>query len=127
MGTLFAPTAGLVGCAEDPLGDLRPPGPAQEVGGRQRFIVTLTDAAPDLAEYRTLLKANPTAVPAYVEQRRAALARPEIEAALAGLQARIVERWWMSGQLTVEVAPDQLPAIKSLPGIAAVDADVALP
>ncbi len=117
---------GIVGaCADDPLGDLRAPVVAGS-GGRQRFVVTLAGATPDLSEYRRLLKDSPGAVAGYVERKRAALARPEVEAALAGVNARVVERWWMSGQLTIELPPEQVSAVRALPGVAAVAPDVPL-
>ncbi|MBM4279695.1 MAG: hypothetical protein FJ137_02675 [Deltaproteobacteria bacterium] len=125
MALGLAPLGAAGACADDPLGDLRAPVAARS-GGRQRFVVTLAAATPDLGDYRKLLKEDPAAVAGYVEQKRAALTRPDVEAALAGVNARVVERWWMSGQLTVELPPEQVSAVRALPGIAAVVPDVPL-
>jgi hypothetical protein len=121
--------AGVVGgtsaCADDPLGDLKTVQVA-DAAGRQRFVVTLAGAAPDLGEYRRLLKENPSGVAGYVEGRRAALVRPDVDAAITGASGHVVERWWMSGQLTVELAPEGVSTLRALPGIASVEADVPL-
>jgi hypothetical protein len=117
--------SGLAGCADDPLGDLRAPGAA--AGARKRFVVSLAGPPPDLTEYRRLLKDAPGSVAGYVEERRAALVRNDVGEALGGLNARVVGRWWMSGQLTVEASPEQIDALKALPGVSGVAPDVSLP
>ena len=123
---VLAACGGLLGaCADDPLGDLKAP-LVTGTAGRQRFVVTLVGAAPDLTEYRRLLKDDPARVPAYVDDRRAAMLRPDFEAAIAGVNGRVVERWWMSGQLTVELASESVASIRALAGVASVDPDVPL-
>jgi hypothetical protein len=114
-----------VACADDALGDLKAPLVAG-TAGRQRFVVTLAGAAADLGEYRRLLKEDPTRVAAYVDERRAALLRPEFEAAIANVNGRVVERWWMSGQITVELTNENVAALRALPGVVSVEADVPL-
>jgi hypothetical protein len=94
--------------------------------GRQRFVVTLAGATPDLGEYRKLLKENPADVPAYVEGRRAALVLPALDAALTGFNGRVVERWWMSGQLTVEIPPEGVASLRAVPGVSAIEPDAPL-
>lgn len=114
-----------VGCADDPLGDLKAP-VVTGTAGRQRFVVTLAGAAPDLAEYRRLLREDPGRVAAYVDERRAALVRPDLEAAVAGEKGRVVQRWWMSGQLTVELEAEGVARVRALPGVTSVEPDVPL-
>jgi hypothetical protein len=120
VGTTAGPACGEA--AEPP-----PTGPVI-VGsdGRQRFIVTLAGATPDLGEYRALLKSDPTAATAYVEAKRAALARPDVENALGAFRGRVVERWWMSNQLTVEMEREGLATLRAVNGVTAVEPDVLL-
>ncbi len=113
------------GCSEDPLGDLKAPA-TNSVAGRQRFIVTLANATPDLTEYRRLLQADPASVASYVQRRRAELGGPELDAALQKVDARIVERWWMSGQLTIEAPAERVTSLRSIAGITAVEPDAPL-
>jgi hypothetical protein len=94
--------------------------------GRERFVVTLASGAPDLAEYHRLLKDDPAGVAAYVAQRRAALGSPELDAALVGVDGRIVERWWMSGQLTIEMKREGLATVRALTAVRAVTPDLPL-
>lgn len=112
------------GCSEDPLGDLSlPPIPGTE--GRVRYVVTLDAPAPDLAEYRALLKENPGGVAAYVEKKRAeaAAAFVEVDAAVGTVGGRVVERWWMSNQSTIEIPATGVPTIRAVAKVKSVDAD----
>lgn len=115
----------VVGCADDPLGDLKAP-LVTGTAGRQRFVVTLAGAAPDLSEYRRLLKEDPARVGSYVDERRAALVRPDVEAAIASVNGRVVERWWMSGQLTVELGAEGVARVRAVAGVTAVEPDMPL-
>jgi hypothetical protein len=97
--------------------------------GKQRFVVTFEDKAPDLAEYRKLLQdGDGEAVTAYVTKMRArqAQAHPELDKSLAALEGAVVERWWMSNQVTVEMPPSALASVKTVAGVKDVAPDALL-
>ena len=96
--------------------------------GRERWVVTFDGNAPDLAEYRKLLAEDPPAVPAYVGKmrERQAQAHPELDQNLTALGGRVVERWWMSNQVTVEIPSTGLASVQAVPGVKDVSPDVLL-
>ncbi len=113
-----------MGCSEDPLDGLQPP-PVLGSEGRVRYVVTLDKPAVDLAEYRALLKDNPGGVTAYVEKKRAdaAAAFADVDAATGTVGGKVVERWWMSNQATIEIPATGVPTIRGVPGVKSVEGD----
>ena len=92
--------------------------------GRQRWVVHFAGAV-DATEYRRLLAQDPTAVPAYVERRRQEMASTHgaFENALTAVNGRVVERWWMSNAVTIEVTAAGVPTVQSAPGVVSVGPD----
>ncbi len=96
--------------------------------GKERWVVTLAGEPPDLAEYRALLHDNPNAVEPYVSKMRDGLmnGRTELEGFLSSVDGRVVERWWMSNAITVEVPPGAAESLKKQPGVKQVAPDLTL-
>jgi hypothetical protein len=96
--------------------------------GRDRWIVVFDAKEPDLTEYRELQRDDPAEAEGYVQKMRAKLAhdRADFEAQVQALDGKIVERWWMSNALTVEVKPEGVPTLRSFPGVRSITPDVPL-
>jgi hypothetical protein len=106
------------------------PAPTEPAGlsgseGRQRFIVTMGSAATDLEAWRALQRDKPDEVAAFVEAKRTELAKAQagLDQVVAGLGGRVVGRWWMSGQATIEISPAALATVRVIPGVTAVEPD----
>lgn len=121
LAVMLCCAAMLTGCPEDP--------PVVEglkgTEGRNRYVVTMTAPAPDLDGYRAAAAASPDDAAAFVAKQRAALAAAQtsLDQVVAGLGGRVVNRWWMSGQATIEVSPAAIASIKALPGVTSVEPD----
>lgn len=115
---------GLFGAACDDPTELGTP-PILGTEDRVRYVVSLDGPAPDLAEYRTLLKENPGGVAGYVDKKRgeAAAALGAVDAAVSSLNGRVVERWWMSNQATIEIPATGVATVRSVPGVKSVEPD----
>lgn len=115
----------LVGCSDDPLDGVGASPPILGTEGRIRYVVTLDKAAPDLAEYRALLKDNPGGVAGYVDKKRveASAALADVEGAVGTVGGRVVERWWMSNQATIEIPATAVATVRAVPGVKSVEAD----
>lgn len=96
--------------------------------GRERWVVTFEGNEPDLAEYRALLKDKPDEAEAYAEKMRKKLEtdHEELTKALESLNGRIVERWWMSQSVTVEIDAAAAPSLEKVPGVKSLTPDVPL-
>lgn len=96
--------------------------------GRERWVVTFEGNEPDLAEYRALLKDKPDEAEAYAEKMRKKLEtdHEDLAKALESLNGRIVERWWMSQSVTVEIDATVAPSLEKVPGVKSVVPDVPL-
>lgn len=117
---------GLAACpGDDDNAGLKPTAGAD---GRERWVLTFEGEAPDPSEYRTLLRDNPKAVEPYVTQMRDQLmrGRTELDAFLGSVEGRVVERWWMSNAVTVEVPASAVESLKKQPGVKSVSPDPTL-
>jgi hypothetical protein len=96
--------------------------------GKERWVVTFEGEAPDPAEYRTLAKDNPKAADAYAAQMRDAVmkGRTEIESFLTSVDGRVVERWWMSNAITVELPAGAVESLRKQTGVKSVAPDQTL-
>jgi hypothetical protein len=114
------------GCPSN--GDEQGPKPTTGAEGRERWIVTFDGSAPDLGEYRALQRDNPKAVDAYVGQMRDGVmrGRAEMESFLGSVEGRVVERWWMTNAVTVEVPAGAVETLKKQPGVKSVAPDLTL-
>ncbi len=92
--------------------------------GRQRFIVTM-GVAPDLERFRAVQRGSPQDVPAFIEARRSELARAQsgLDQVVAGLGGRVISRWWMTAQATIEIKPEAVAIIRGVAGVSAVEPD----
>lgn len=93
--------------------------------GRQRFVLTLDLPAPDLSEYRRLVKDDPASALTYADKQRAALAASlqPVEAQLAALGGRVVERWWMTNQATIEMQASSAASVQGMAGVKSLEID----
>ncbi len=92
--------------------------------GMQRFVVTM-GSAPDLERWRSLQRDAPQEVPAFIDARRSELAKAQssLDQVVAGLGGRVVSRWWMTGQATIEIKPEAVAIIRGVAGVSAVEPD----
>lgn len=123
---LATPVVGLAGCDDEPEEPAEKP--MMGADGRGRWVVAFADAEPDLAEYRSLAKDNPSGAEAFAERARKKLStsHADFESSLQALSGRIVERWWMSSSLTIEVDASAVPSLRESPGVKSIRPDVAL-
>ena len=93
--------------------------------GRQRFVVTMGGSGTDLEAWRVLQRDKPEEVAAFVAAKRTELAKAQagLDQVVAGLGGRVVGRWWMSGQATIEISPGALATVRAIPGVTAVEPD----
>ena len=96
---------------------------------RERWIVTFAGAEPDLAEYRGLIKDQPAEAGAYVDKMRRKLDQDHAEIAktIEAMNGQIVERWWMTNSMTVELEAGSVPTLQQASGVKSVATDVSLP
>ncbi len=116
----------LVGCTS---GTQQPEAtPLAGSQGRGRWVVTVKATLPDRSAYRALLIDNPAGVAAYVAKMRAEQARnfPEVQKAVTTVNGEVVERWWMSNQLTVELPAAGVATLRGTEGVSSVEPDVVL-
>lgn len=111
----------VTGCPDDP-----PPTGLPGTEGRARFVVSPTQPpVVDLEAWRALQRDNPTEAAAFVAAKR-----DELAAAQAGLDqvvttygGRVVSRWWMSGQVTIEIPGNAVANVRAAAGVASVEPD----
>jgi hypothetical protein len=96
--------------------------------GRERWVVTFEGDEPDLAEYRALLKDKPDDAEAYAEKMRKKLEtdHEDLAKTLESLNGRIVERWWMSRAVTVEIDAGKAPSLVKAAGVKSLRPDAPL-
>ena len=123
LGCLFGGTLASTGCPQKEetrrvLG----------TDGRERWIVTFDGNEPDLAEYRALMKDKPDEAEAYAEKMRRKLDQDHEQLAqtLESLNGKVVERWWMSRSMTVEIEAGNVPSLRKASGVKSIVPDVPL-
>ncbi len=123
-GIGFAFVCTLMACTDDGLGELQPRTLAG-TEGRTRYLVTFEKSGPDLGPYRAIPKDNAAELLLYVENKRTetALGQAQLDAALSVVGGKVVERWWMSNQATIEVAATGLATLRAIEGVKSVDPD----
>lgn len=120
---LFGGTVGLAGCP-DKEDSKRVTGSE----GRERWIVSFEGNEPDLAEYRGLMKDKPDEADAYADRmrKRLDLDHEELHRTLESLNGKVVERWWMSNAMTVEIEAGKAPSLEKVSGVKSIAPDVPL-
>ena len=114
----------LAGCPDDGLDGLQPRAVAGS-DGRMRYVVSFEKPGPDLQEYRDLARDNPGGVARYVDGKRAETATGQsgLDMALGAVGGKVVERWWMSNQATIEIPTTGVATVRAVPGVKSVDPD----
>ncbi len=114
-----------VGCPSDDQPTVKP---ATGSDGRERWVVALEGEPPDLTEYRALSRDNPGAVAPYVDKMRQSLmaGRTELDTFLTSVDGQVVERWWMSNAVTVEVPASAVESLKKQAGVKQIAPDLTL-
>ena len=86
--------------------------------GRERWIVTFSGKEPDLETYREILRNEPGRADAYAEKMRGILrsAHADFEKSTEAVGVKIVEVWWMSNAMTVEVDARAVPTLQQRVG-----------
>lgn len=117
---------GIVGSAGCP--DKEEPKRVTGTEGRERWIVSFEGNEPDLAEYRALMKDKPDEAEAYAEKMRRKLDQDheELTKSLESFNGTVVERWWMSNSVTVEIEAGKAPSLEKVPGVKSLAPDVPL-
>ena len=104
------------GCSDPP-----PEGPAPMPGakpGTQRWVVHLVGDAPDLVAYRAARGKGEGVETAEDALRKAARDRAKpLRQSLKGLDGKIVDYWWMTNAVTVEVPEGAVGTLKGLDGV----------
>jgi hypothetical protein len=112
-------------CAGFSCGDPPPSGAlAGTQAGLERWIVVF-EGEPDLTEYRAALKEGPTQARAYLEKKRVETmqARAPLAEQLRTMSANVVDYWWMTNAITVELPADNVESLKVIPGVKEVRPD----
>ncbi len=87
--------------------------------GRERWIVAFDGGDGDLGAYRELLKdGDDDKADAFAEKARAKLkqAHSDVEGQVVALGGQVVEVWWMSNAITVEIEPGKVESLRALVG-----------
>lgn len=124
LGVALLALVPAVGCD----GDEPPPTPSALPGSRadlERWVVYLKGEGPDLTEYKKALKETPEKIPAIVEELRkeAARARASFVQRLATLDARVVDHWYLTNAVTVEVPAGNVETLKLLDSVERIEPD----
>jgi hypothetical protein len=95
---------------------------------RERYVVLLTVVTPspaDVSSYQARVIEGPKAAHAWADEKRKGmlLTVPGFERALAAAQGSVVERWWMSGAVTIEVPKGSIASLQGAPGVRSIRAD----
>jgi hypothetical protein len=96
--------------------------------GRERWIVTFEGSEPDVSEYRRLMNGKPDEARAYADKMRKKLDQDhrELMSILESLSGTVVERWWMSNAMTVEIDAAKAPSLARAGGVKSIAPDVLL-
>lgn len=120
-------TAGLAACEDetpkgpDPLAGARP--------GTQRFVVFLAGDAPDATAYREALQDDPSAAPPLAEalRQQAVTQRRAFLQALRAYDGVVVDHWWLTNAVTVEIPSGNAMSLTAIDGVLRVEPDVFFP
>lgn len=109
----------LASACSDGGGDASGSGLPGQRDGTERWIVYFADEGPDLAEYRKAIAARSGVDAAEAKLRADALERRrEFAKSLKELEGTIVEHWFLTNAVTVEVPSGNVGSLKHMAGIA---------
>jgi hypothetical protein len=115
------------GCPED-----KPEGPKPLEGstpGMQRYVVYFGSGGPDLTAYRAAVENEPEKVGELVDKMRAEAkaARMKFVQKLKAYDGRVVDYWWMSNAVTVEIPAGNAASLHVIEDVKRVEPDKLLP
>jgi hypothetical protein len=119
---LAAPLA-LSACSDD-----EPP-PVQPLAGSKagtvRYVVHLKGEPPDASAYRAALKEDPAKAAKLAEELKmaAALNRKKLVQALKAYDGRVVDHWFLTNAVTVEIPAGNALSLTAIDGVAKVEPD----
>jgi hypothetical protein len=96
--------------------------------GRHRYVVTVKGPAADLAGYRELAATDAAAAADLTTRKRreAAAAHTALDEAVRSVSGRVVNHWWTTNQVTIEVAPSSLATVRAVDGVLRIEPDRSL-
>jgi hypothetical protein len=109
--------AALVSCAAD---DEGPRAPAGTKPGSERWVVFFTGDGPSLDDYRKAQGTGADLAPLEARLRTAAARHTAFGRQLAGINGQIVDVWWLTNAVTVELPAGAVDTLKELDGVARV-------
>lgn len=112
--------------------DEAPRGPEPLPGARpgtQRFVVYLAGDAPDATAYRAALQDDPSTAPPLAEELRqqAVAQRRGFLQALRAYDGVVVDHWWLTNAVTVEIPSGNAMSLTAIDGVLKVEPDVLFP
>lgn len=119
--------AGVVACDDE-----APPGPAPLPGARpgtQRFVVYLAGDGPDATAYRAALQDDPSTAPSLAEalRQQAVAQRRGFLQALRAYDGVVVDHWWLTNAVTVEIPAGNAMSLTAIDGVLKVEPDILFP
>lgn len=123
-GGLLAAALLAAACDDEPVAP-----EAQPLAGSrpelERWVVHLKGEPPDPAPYREALEKSPEQVPEIAEKLRqkAMQARAGFVQRIADLGGRVVDHWWLTNAVTVEIPGGNVPTLKVLDEVERVEPD----
>lgn len=119
---LVAPVA-LSACSDD-----EPPAVQPLEGSKQgtaRYVLHLEGAPPDSSAYRKALAEDPAKASALADELReaAAASRRQLVQALRAYDGRVVDHWFLTNAVTVEIPAGNALSLQAIDGVARVEPD----
>ena len=113
----------LSACSEDELPPIQPL--AGSKPGSQRYVVHLQGPPPDASAYHEALKDDPSKAPeiAATLKESAAASRKKLVQALRAYDGRVVDHWWLTNAVTVEIPAGNALSLTAIDGVVKVEPD----
>lgn len=105
------------GCPDDEKPQVQPLEGSQP--GSLRYVVYLTGEPPDLTEYKKALADSPGDVPTIVDglRKNAEFRRKGFEQTLKAFGGRVVDHWYLTNAVTVEIPANAAASLPALDGV----------
>jgi hypothetical protein len=122
-GLLAAAMLALGGCSDD--SGAIPQALGGSAPGLERYVVHLAGEPPDASAYNSSLLEDPDKVPALVAELRAEaeLSRKRFVQALNSYDGRVVDHWWLTNAVTVELPAGNAASLRAIDGVVKVEPD----
>ncbi len=121
--SLGAGPFGAMGCSDDELPSIQPL--AGSKAGTVRYVLHLAGDAPDASAYRAALKEDPAKAAAIAAELKetAAAGRRKLVQALKAYDGRVVDHWWLTNAVTVELPAGNALSLTAIDGVVKVEPD----